>query len=63
MKQADLADLVCEDLDCTEDHELFFGPRCHVEADVSISYRKDTGVLRVGCVVCDEEVIAFLIAI
>jgi hypothetical protein len=44
-------------------HEtLFFHSRCHTQRGVEISYAKGSGVLKISCAYCHQEVVSIAVA-
>jgi hypothetical protein len=54
----------CQSPGCThEDHgTLFLHGRCHLDADVEVSYTKDSGEVLVACAVCKLEIARIAVA-
>lgn len=54
----------CQVPNCTHKHEseLYFRGRCHPSAGVSVSYAKNSGILRVTCKECDAPIVDIKVA-
>lgn len=53
----------CEAEGCDHDHAtLFLHGRCHVHGRIEVSYRHDSGVLRVGCQECGKVIAMVAVA-
>jgi len=54
----------CQSPGCThKDHgTLFLHGRCHLKADVEVSYTKDSGEILVACAVCQKEIARIAVA-
>lgn len=52
LTRADLDTMRCAN-GC-DDHPLFLHARCHMDADLTVAYDRETGTLIVQCAVCDK---------
>ena len=53
----------CQAPGCTHDHDtLFLHGKCHLKADVEVSYTKDSSEIIVACAVCQKEIIRVAVA-
>jgi hypothetical protein len=63
LTQRDLGREECADPNCTGDHAtIFLGQNCHAGACLAVGYNKQTGVLMVSCLVCDNEILGVEVA-
>jgi hypothetical protein len=63
LTQRDLNLEECSDPNCTSNHSIIYLSRgCHSGAGLAASYNRQTGVLTVSCLVCDQELIGVEVA-
>jgi hypothetical protein len=63
LTQQDLKHLGCGAPQCSHDHSvLFLHARCHMQAGVEASYKKETGTLLIVCARCKKAVGEFLVS-
>jgi len=59
----DLDKMGCGVPDCGHDHGiLYLHAKCHLQAGLTVSYIKDTEVLRIACAQCGTHVMSVAVA-
>ena len=53
----------CAIPDCQHDHTtLFFRAKCHADAPLDVSYTHGSGVLRISCRACRQDIVNVKVA-